>query len=193
MKKFLGLLSIMALTILAFTSTIDAQSNKRIIDMDKLSPELQVQILQSEKNNPTSSTQIIEQVSKFDWEAMGKGIGKTVNEALSAVVDVADKFGATKVGQFTMVMVAWKVIGKDVVKIIIGLLFFITFTSALIFTFKRLTKPRRILIENPGLFRYPKKYQIIESKYDAEDTTIIAVIFIVAFLIGIWVTYSVMF
>ena len=44
-----------------------------------------------------------------------------MNEGLAAVVDQAERFGTTKVGNFVMVMIAWKVIGKDMVGIILGI------------------------------------------------------------------------
>lgn len=202
MKKIFGLLAIMTLLITVSAPTTYAQANlnggsdKVTISKSDLTPQ-QIATLEAKTQLDKANAEVSKLQKKIEtygnWVGVGGEIGNAVKEGLTAVVDVADKFGKTDVGKFTMTMVAWKVIGKDVVKIIIGLLFFITFTATLIYTFKRLTKEQRILIENPGFMKYPKKYQVIQSKYDAEDTTIIAVIFIIAFLIGIWVTYSVMF
>ena len=54
---------------------------------------------------------------------------------LNAVVDVSEKFGNTKVGTFTMYLIAWKVVGVDITRIILGLLFV---TIATIFILKAL-------------------------------------------------------
>ena len=190
MKKIFGLISIMALLIVVSAPMTFAQVNEKItVNTNDLTVD-QLAKIQLEQANA-------ELQKKLDtygkWVGVGGEVGTAVKEGLTAVVDVADKFGKTDVGKFTMYMVAWKVMGKDVIKIIIGLLFFIVFASILIYTFKRLTKEHRILIENPGFMKYPKKYQVIEATFDAEDTTIIAVIFIIAFFIGIWITYAVMF
>jgi hypothetical protein len=191
MKKIIGLLAIMTLLIVVSAPRTYAQTEDSKITVK--TSDLTTDQLAKIKLEQTNA----ELQKKLDtygkWVGVGGEIGTAVKDGLTAVVDVADKFGATNVGKFTMTMVAWKVIGKDLVKIVIGLLFFIVFTSTFIYTFKRLTKEQRVLIENPGLFKYPKKYEVIRAKFDAEDTTIIAVIFIIAFLIGIWVTYSVMF
>lgn len=55
-----------------------------------------------------------------NWVGVGGEVGTAVREGLNAVVDVADKFGKTDVGRFTMILVAWKVIGKDIMRIVLG-------------------------------------------------------------------------
>jgi hypothetical protein len=62
------------------------------------------------------------------WVGIGGEIGTAVRESLMGVVDVADKFGDTNVGKFTLVMVAWKIIGKDLIRIFLGVIFLIMFT-----------------------------------------------------------------
>lgn len=61
------------------------------------------------------------------WVGIGGEIGTAVRESLMGVVDVADKFGNTNVGKFTLVMVAWKIIGEDLIRIILGIIFLILF------------------------------------------------------------------
>lgn len=54
------------------------------------------------------------------WVGVGREIGQATREGLGAVVDTADKFGQTKVGTFVMVMIAWKVLAMDVLRIALG-------------------------------------------------------------------------
>ena len=190
MKKIFGLISI-TMFVMVFSTPMYAQvQNEKItVNTNDLTAD-QLAKIKLEQTN----TELQKKLDTYGkWVGVGGEIGTAVKDGLTAVVDVADKFGATNVGKFTMTMVAWKVIGKDLAKIGIGLLFFFLFTGALIFTYRRLTKERRVLIENPGLFKYPKKYQIIPTKFDGDDTAFIFVIFIIAFFLGIWITYGVMF
>lgn len=100
------------------------------------------------------------------WVGVGGEIGSAVREGLNAVVDVSDKFSKTDVGKFTLIMIAWKVIGKDCIRIFLGLSFAIVLISFLIYSIKRTCLPRRVCVENPGLFKYPKKYEIVEPIFN---------------------------
>jgi len=123
----------------------------------------------------------------------GKEIGEMIKEALMAVVEVAQKFSDTNVGKFTMYMVAWKVMGQDIVRILLGLLFFTTFVTTLILIYRRVVLPRKYMIENPGFLRYPKKYEVVETGLDSDGIGWVTLLFVVAFLLCIWITYAIMF
>lgn len=128
------------------------------------------------------------------WVGVGGEVGTAVKEGLMAVVDVADQFGNTDIGKFTLVMVAWKVMGKDVVRIALGLVFFIVAVFMLFRIHKRSFSVRRICIENPGFFKYPKKYQVIEPDSNWEGFNFVKSIlypFLFAGVIGL--TYAIMF
>jgi len=133
-----------------------------------------------------------------NWVGVGGEVGTAIKEGLTAVVEVADKFGNTDVGKFTMVMIAWKVIGKDLVRIVLGLIFIAVFTWLLIYSFKRTCVERRVLVKNtnPGFLRYPKvkEYEIIEPRFgNGEGLGIIRIGHLIFFFIGIWITYGIMF
>jgi hypothetical protein len=201
MKKYFGIL-VLIMSAVMFSTPMYAQANlngtsdKVTISKSDLTPQ-QIAVIEAQAQMDKANAEVAQLQKKLDtygkWVGVGGEIGNAVKEGLTAVVDVADKFGATNVGQFTMVMVAWKVVGKDVTKIIIGLLFFITYTWTLIYFFRKLTMARRVCIENPGFWKYPKKYEVVKSEFDDEGITIITIIYVIAFLIGIWVTYAVMF
>jgi hypothetical protein len=131
-----------------------------------------------------------------DWVGVGGEVGTAINEGLTAVVDVADKFGKTDVGKFTLVLVAWKVMGKDVVKIVLGLLFFAVLVTLLSRFYRRTVTDRKLLkLRTPQGFwkRDIKEYEIIESNLEGEEKAWLTAGIIVAFLLGIWITYGVMF
>ena len=120
MRKLFTMLVIILITI---GSTIAQEVMPEMIYVNKndLTVEQQLKITAEQE------AKLLEQrISTYgNWAGVGKEVGIAVSEGLNAVVDVADKFGGTNVGRFTMVLVAWKVVGRDLVRIAIGLLFYV--------------------------------------------------------------------
>ena len=131
------------------------------------------------------------------WVGVGGEIGTAVREGLDAVVDVADKFGKTDVGKFTIVMIAWKVMGKDVLRIIFGAVLFIAITVLTVKIYKNMYYPRRTLTEytNPGFMKYPKikKYEVTEPNDDWDGYNFVKVLFIFIYLGLSGITFAIMF
>jgi hypothetical protein len=92
-----------------------------------------------------------------------------------------------------MTLISWKVIGQDIVRIILGLFFFTVLTIIEIKIYRRVVMSRKELIKDPGFLKYPKEYQIVESNCDGEETIWMTVILLVVFLVGIWITCGIMF
>jgi len=130
-----------------------------------------------------------------NWVGVGEEVGIAVKEGLMAVVDVSDKFGSTDVGKFTLVMVAWKVMGKDVVRIVLGLLFLVIITSLFLMIYKNLYKTERKLVEKPSLFDFknPKKYEIIEKDENWEGYIAVQIIMLFLYAGAVGVAYGIMF
>jgi len=196
MKKIFGILAIFTLLI-AVSTPMNAQANEKVtINASDLTPEQRAKVEAQEKL-AIANAQIDALQDKIDtygkWVGVGGEVGNAVKEGLTAVVDVADKFGKTDVGRFTMVMIAWKVVGKDVVRIILGLLFFTVLTIIIIKVYRRVVIARKVLVENPGFWKYPKKYEVVKSELDGEETLWMTVILLVVFLLGIWITFGIMF
>lgn len=71
------------------------------------------------------------------WVGFGKEVGQAMNEGLSAVVTQADRFGATRVGNFVMLIIAWKVIGNQLLGVVLGLPIFIAGVALWVFSMRR--------------------------------------------------------
>jgi hypothetical protein len=82
------------------------------------------------------------------WAGVGKEVGEATREALNSVVDVSDKFGKTDVGRFVMIMVAWRIIGKDAVKIVFGIPIFLAGVGVWFYIMRKFFFPQRILIKD---------------------------------------------
>lgn len=92
------------------------------------------------------------------WAGMGEEIGTAVSGALTAVKDVSIEFADSDLGHFTMLMVAWKVMGIDVVRIVIGVfLIFLGWIFTLKSYFKTCTPTRLYENGRQPLFMRPFK------------------------------------
>ena len=200
MKKVLFVITLIALLVASCCPNASAQyadgyTPKRVGD-----PKTYMTAEQLAKYD--SDMKIAELEKKLDtygkWVGVGGEIGTAVQEGLEAVVDVADKFGQTDVGKFTLIMIAWKVMGRDAVRIVLGIIFIIMFIWLLIYSFRKTCIERRVLVkqENKGFLRYPKtkEWKIIEPLLqDGDGLGIVRIAHIVFFLIAIWITYGIMF
>lgn len=97
--------------------------------------------------------------------AYGKTIGVAIREGLSAVVDEADHFSNTNVGQFTMYLIAFKVFGEQVLKLAVVIMFWLISLVVLLYMRRRLLKPSKVLVSTEGFFS-KKEYKIGPSPLD---------------------------
>ena len=137
-----------------------------------------------------------EQLAKIEtygkWVGVGGEIGTAIREGLNAVVDVSEKFGNTNVGKFTMYLIAWKVAGKDFVRIFLGLIFAVVITF-LIFRSLRKMYPYKIPKRNRGIkFWESVEYEIIHPE-DYEGSEIMKVVYILMLVGSYGITYAIMF
>lgn len=186
MKKLLFLL----IAMFTLTIVVDAQTTKKPAITDYLTQE---QLLQFENDKRMADmTKKMEQYGK--WVGVGGEVGGVVKEALNAVVDVTDKFSKTNVGEFTLLMVAWKVMGKDLIRILLGIVFFIIMVITLRRIYINGFIDKRVMTENPGLFKYPKVYELIEHDADWDGYEFVKFgLMPVLFAGSVGLTYAIMF
>ena len=204
MKKILILTTLIALFIAGCCTQASAQTTTNPQDpvsymtpTQKLQYEADQKLVELEMIKDMEIAQLEKKVEQFgDWVGVGGEVGGAIKEGLEAVVDVADKFGKTDVGKFTLVLVAWKVMGKDVVKIVLGLLFFAVLVFILNRYYRRTVADRKVLIKRTSLGfwqRANKEYEVVESSLDGDEKAWLTAGLVVAFLLGIWITYGIMF
>ncbi len=70
------------------------------------------------------------------YTGLGKEVGVAVNEGLSAITTQANNFANTKVGTWTMWIITYKIIGKDILRIVIGIPLFFIVLFVLLYQFK---------------------------------------------------------
>jgi hypothetical protein len=140
------------------------------------------------------TNQVVEQVSTYSKIAgIGKEVGIAVKEGLLAVVDVADKFGGTNVGKFTMTMIAWKIIGKDIFRIVIGLVFLVIYIIFISRYYKDNFTVHKVAVNDNGWrFWLPKEWKLVEPK-QYEGYEFVKWLTILMVVGGFGVTYAIMF
>lgn len=183
MKK---LLSLLVLMLAVLVSTVNAQDAS-----DYLTPEQRARM--------EADIQAKELQKKLDtygkWVGVGGEVGQAVREGLTAVGDVANDFGKTEVGKFTMFMIAWKVMGKEILRVVMGLLFFSIMTFIFIKTYKNTYQSKRVCVEvtNKGFLRKDKKYEVVEPHNGWEGYIAVKFAMLGLYIGMIGITYAIMF
>jgi hypothetical protein len=70
-----------------------------------------------------------------NWVGIGKEVGVAVDEGLTAVTKHATAIADTRIGKVTMFIIAYKVIGKEIVQIICGVTLWFILTIIFIISF----------------------------------------------------------
>ena len=186
MKNLLVLLILCLITLQGIGQT--DQPEKIVVNVTDLTPDQVAKV--KAQNELDQTSQKMQTLGK--WAGYGKEVGVAIKEGLNAVVDVADKFGSTDVGKFTMYMIAWKIMGREAVAILLGSFILIIVTIVIFISFRRMY-PRKILMKgNRLLFWQDKEYKIIEPRtFEGMELVKILHIFI---LIGAYgIIFAIMF
>lgn len=146
-------------------STVTVEQRKLIGAEQTLSGQLKL---------PTS----VEQA--HNWVGVGKEVGEAMNSGLEAVTTQASKFADTKVGKFTMFLIAWRVIGERAtaisVHLIVGLGIILFGMPVVIWSYRRMVIPRQVLdrieygdTKIPGVKSKIKFYKMFDPNEKAGD------------------------
>ena len=184
-KLFLLFLLMFSVTVSSFSQTKDEQI---VFKTSDLTADQLVKIKTQQKVDELQSK--IQTYGK--WAGVGGEVGTAVREGLNAVVDVSEKFGNTKVGTFTMYLIAWKVVGVDITRIILGLLFVTIATIFILKALKSLTT-RKVSINGAWYqFWVTKEYQIVEPD-DFEGIQAMKFLYVLLIAGAFGITYAIMF
>lgn len=191
MKRVLGLLLVlMALLVTTCCHNANGQTTmKKVGDPTTYMTPEQL----AKYNSDITNAELEKKVATYGkWVGVGNEVGIAVKEGLLAVVDVSDQFGKTDVGKFTLIMVAWKVMGKDVIRILLGLIFIFIITIMFFKTYRNTFKPKKIMIEDKGWLK-EKKYDIIKPNLSWDGVVFVKILFLALYAAAFGVTYAIMF
>ena len=127
---------------LAFASVASADVPYQL-DVSKLTQEqraaIQLQITQTAAKtvDPVNLSETVRnEASK--WGDLGKNVGTSLVAAAKEVGQGVNEFSQTPVGKVTTAIIVYKVIGRDVIHLAVGLLTLFVGTLAAIYAFKRM-------------------------------------------------------
>lgn len=109
---------------------------------------------------PERQFQAQSQAQISHYIGIGKEIGEAVKNGLESVVDVSNKFANTPVGHFTMAMIAWKILGRDLLHVVIGIPLYIILLSVWVYFARRFYFGRWVKRYVDG-----KKQHVFEEPY----------------------------
>jgi hypothetical protein len=137
-SSFLAGLIIVLLAFTFATSAAYAQDETVTIKKSELTPQQQKQV---------ESEQLTDRLKKYGFAAgIGHEIGTAVNESLQAVTQNAAAFADTKVGKVTMAVVVWKVVGKEITGLLLGIAMFAVGIPIWVWSYRRFL-PRKYLVK----------------------------------------------
>jgi hypothetical protein len=110
------------------------------------------------------------------WVGIGKELGQAFDSALGSFTTRSNEFANTKVGKFTLFIVAWKVMGDQaaaflnaVIHISFGLLELLIFVPVFIWSYRRSCIPMRVCTSREGPFWARKKTWVIRECNHQQD------------------------
>ena len=120
MKRFLMTLSLMFC--MAANAGPASPGSGTFIDTSKITPEQAAQIQKQVEEMQQKPTNVSASVRKEAeaWGELGANMGRAMIGAAKEVGVAANEFAGTSLGKITVAIVAYKIIGQDVLKIILG-------------------------------------------------------------------------
>jgi hypothetical protein len=177
MKLFLSLVGlififcVLASPIIAQTSAV-----RQTVDMTQLTETQKAEIMKiiNNKESPAS-----------EWARNFKGIGKEIGEALNetarALTINVNEFAKTPVGNLTTVLLVYKIIGKEVIRLIIATLAWIIISSLILWSFYKFHVPYRVVEEDPTTktkkIRFIQKYEFKTNEARVTSASMHAICF----------------
>jgi hypothetical protein len=182
MKKIVLLFMLLIFSAVAYSQSSGITLTPEQIS--KLDPATKASIVALQAEQKTD--QIISTGSK--WVGLGKEIAEAVNESAKGVALTASEFAETKLGKYTMFLIAYKVLGGDFLRVIIGLIF-IPIVLLITWRLYRTNSERRVLIsrtwksEGKG---WETKYEVLRGDDDFKvAATVIMVLGLIVCLLVI--------
>lgn len=138
--KFIAPFMLMAL----FAVTAGAQNDTMVsVPISKLTVQQKAEL---------SSQALSDKVAGVGkYAGVGKEIGEAVNSGLQAVTANASAFADTRVGKFTMFVIAWKVMGNDLSRVFFAIMFGVIGVPLWAWSYYKNVVPKRILKEEKKL------------------------------------------
>lgn len=140
-RLIIGLIALLAAPGLALAQTVDTSG----LNAQQVA-EIQAQIEAKRTETPEGKVRATVAAAN-EWVDIGEGIGAGVAAAARETGQVVNEFATTPVGKMTTFVILYKVIGKDILGVIVGSILMIAFVTIwLVYTNKLFSKEKTITI-----------------------------------------------
>ena len=175
--------------VLAMVMSFSAVANQAPsqVDVSKLTTEQAAQIqkqVQEMQQQPTNVSQTVRKETEA-WGELGANMGKALIGAAKEVGVAANEFAGTSLGKITVAIVAYKIIGRDILKIASGIATLVVGTWLAVLGHRRYAWDFKYETK-PVLWGVFNRHYVVECK--AHDDTAGVMIVATMFLIVTWVT-----
>lgn len=190
MKKFLLILA---------SSLLMASAHAQTIDISKLTPDQQAALQKSAASMAPGAAVEVKNISATareeteKWAELGGNMGKAAVGAAREIGMAANEFVSTPLGKITMGVVVYKVIGKEIVRTVIGLGLLIFFFTMAVVMFRSKKYKHAEYEYKPTLFGLYNKRLIKSATIDDDWAVGFTVCGFALVIIGLIVGLSVMF
>lgn len=151
--------------------------NKVEIDLTKLSPEMVAQVMEAQSQAKNFDKGIPTPTQMEQWTTLGTNLGQAIGATAKELSIGVNEFIKTPIGKVTAAVIIWKVVGRDIWRIVGGIMAWVVIASIVSISFRRFHFSERV--ENKeGEVRYVPRYEF--SSDDARTASVIVhvVIFI---------------
>ena len=184
MKHFLTLMAFLVIGMVSLAQeTTGVTLTKE--QMDKLGPEAKSQIEALQVEQKVTGT--AETAGK--WIGLGKEVGIAFNETAKSLALTASEFAKTDLGKFTMFLIAYKIIGTDIIQLVVGILWLII-VLVVSFILYRNNSERTVLVSKKWVGEgkgWQKEYKLLDEDTDYKNFAI------GIFCVGIIITIAIIF
>ena len=161
MKKLLLILAVFAAAHANASSTPTA-------DLSKLTPAQQAEVLANIEKmaKPEEKAKNISETARHEtekWAELGGNMGKAAVGAAKEIGMAANEFIATPLGKVTMGVVIYKVIGKDIIKFIVGGAILVFFFSMAVYLVRSKKYTGSVEYEYKPAFFGLRQKQVVKS------------------------------
>lgn len=187
MKKFIGFLISFVVVTMFFMTPVSAD-----VDVGGLTKEqeaqIQLKIEQIKKEGQSKSEATVETAN--EWVDFGKNVALAFTTVAKDLGVAADSFLQSTTGKVTLALIVWKVAGKDIIGVIIGVIMMIAFTTMWVYFFRRLCIVKSVVIKTPETgFKKVKE----ERYYDGDEVIEIRLIMLFVLIIEVITSLIIIF
>jgi hypothetical protein len=128
---------IMLLMAMSFTASAQAQIYTSGLT-DKQKAELKLQVENIKLANDIADTEMPKAQEVKEYAELGESIAKAIGSCAKELGVAVDDFSKTTVGKTAIGLIVWKMVGRDVVKVLVGVGFITFFVMFWIYFFRKM-------------------------------------------------------